>query len=127
MLQNEYLRLPVGAHIPTKYHGHLDRLARWVRGRVWLDVEADLILEAMLEYLDICGPTIRHQYRRLRLRMETASHIDGREYLVPSYEEFRHLLRSLPSALVTQCRIGPTKQPAMSSARHARFTPPSAI
>ncbi len=104
MLQNEYLRLPVGAHIPEAFHEKLDSLARWVRGRHWIDIEADLILEAMLEYLDECEKDIRPLHARLCLRMETMSRMDGREYLVPSFGDFRDLLHSIPSALVVHCR-----------------------
>jgi hypothetical protein len=127
MLQSEYLRLPVGAHIPKAYHEHLDRLARWVRGRVWLDAEADLILEAMLEYLDDRGPSIRHQYHCLCLRMATMSHMDSREYRVPSFQDFSHLIRSIPKALVRQCRIGPPAHRIMRGNRQARAAAPSTI
>ena len=105
MLQNEYLRLPVGAHIPEAFHEKLDSLARWVRGRHWIDIEADLILEAMLKYLDTCEKDVRPLYARLCLRMEAMSRMDDREYLVPSFGDFRDLIHSIPGALVVHCRV----------------------
>lgn len=121
MLQNEYLCLPVGTHIPEAFHIDLDRLARWVRGRHWTDVEADLILEALLEYLGSNRPTIKSTYLRLKERFSILSECDGRNYLAPSHRDFRHLVVSLPTNLVRLCRQGtPTEGMASPTSLECR-------
>ena len=109
MLQNENLRLPIGAHIPTAFHKDLDNLARWVRGSRFTDVEADFILEAMLEYLDPSLPGIRDVYRRMVRRMTLLSYQEDRHYEIPRFRMFTHYVESLPPGLVAVCRNEPVE------------------
>jgi hypothetical protein len=104
MLQNENLRLPIGAHIPTSFHKDLDNLARWVRGSRFTDVEADFILEAVLEYLDPDLPSIGDVYRRMVRRVALFSYEEDRRYDIPQFRMFSHYVESLPPALVAVCR-----------------------
>ncbi|WP_105434906.1 hypothetical protein [Neorhizobium tomejilense] len=106
MLQDEHLRLVADAHIPEAFHTDLDLVARWVRGRRWVMAESDLILEAMVEFALSPRMTEIDSYIRLSRRMEIMGESDGREYAIPSYRDFAHLLMSLPVGLTSTFRGG---------------------
>lgn len=110
MLQNENLRLPVGAHIPAPFHKDIDNLARWVRGSGFTEVEADFIIDAMLEYLDPSLPGISDVYRRLASRMTLLSYVEDRHYEIPRFRRFTHYVESLPPELVALYRNEPVDQ-----------------
>ncbi|UHS61333.1 hypothetical protein HRR99_07310 [Agrobacterium vaccinii] len=104
MLQNEHPCLPISTPIPATFHKDIDNLARWIRGSGFSDIEADFIIEAVLEYLDPGLPSIAYLYRRMTRRIALLSHHDDRLYDVPRFVSFCHYVKSLPPVLVALCR-----------------------